>query len=119
MEPSRILRELKEKDRILKYVITAVILIICFSLLRTQGSSVGDGEDQEDFPGELTLHPDPLTPANAVEVHRDSQPGEENLLGMHKISAGKMWKESICISHKSSEFYLCTVASKDFVVCTG
>lgn len=127
MEPSRILRELKEKDIILKYVITAVIFIICFSLLRTQGSSVGDGEDQEGFPGELTLHPDPLTPeglpctpANAVEVHRDSQPGEENLLlGMHKISAGKMWKESICISHKSSEFYLCTVASKDFVVCTG
>lgn len=54
---------------------------------RTQTSSVGDGEDQEDFPGELSLHSDPLTPeampctpANAVEVHRDSQPGEENPL---------------------------------------
>ncbi|XP_041831754.1 DNA polymerase zeta catalytic subunit isoform X2 [Melanotaenia boesemani] len=38
-------------------------------------------EEPEDFPGELTLHADPLTPdglpctpANAVEVHRDSQP---------------------------------------------
>ena len=57
-------------------------------LLRTQAPPVGDGEeDQEDFPADLTLHPDPLTPeglqctpANAVEVHRDSQPGEENLL---------------------------------------
>ncbi|XP_051265819.1 DNA polymerase zeta catalytic subunit isoform X2 [Dicentrarchus labrax] len=41
----------------------------------------GEGEDQEDFPGGLTLHSDPLTPeellctpANAVEVHRDLQP---------------------------------------------
>lgn len=58
----------------------------CLSPLRTQASSVCDGEEQEDFLGELTLHPDPLTPegvlctpANAVEVHRDSQPGEENL----------------------------------------
>ncbi|KAM9338879.1 DNA polymerase zeta catalytic subunit [Symphorus nematophorus] len=47
----------------------------------TQNLSVGEGEDQEDFPGDLTLHCDPLTPdglqctpANAVEVHRDSQP---------------------------------------------
>ncbi|XP_030578063.1 DNA polymerase zeta catalytic subunit isoform X2 [Archocentrus centrarchus] len=47
----------------------------------TQDLSVGDGENQEDFPGELTLHFDPLTPdgllctpANALEVHRDSQP---------------------------------------------
>uniref|UniRef100_A0A672YWW1 DNA polymerase zeta catalytic subunit n=1 Tax=Sphaeramia orbicularis TaxID=375764 RepID=A0A672YWW1_9TELE len=48
----------------------------------TQGSSVGEGEDHEDFPGELTLHGDllspeglPYTPANTVEVHRDSQSG--------------------------------------------
>uniref|UniRef100_I3JZM4 DNA polymerase zeta catalytic subunit n=1 Tax=Oreochromis niloticus TaxID=8128 RepID=I3JZM4_ORENI len=47
--------------------------------------SAGDGENQEDFPGELTLHFDPLTPdglpctpANAVEVHRGRHPGEEN-----------------------------------------
>ncbi|CAJ1077657.1 LOW QUALITY PROTEIN: DNA polymerase zeta catalytic subunit [Xyrichtys novacula] len=47
----------------------------------TQSFSAADGEDQEDFPGELTLHSDPLTseglpctPANAVQVHRDSQP---------------------------------------------
>lgn len=46
-----------------------------------------DGEDQEDFPGDLTLHSDPAspevppcTPANAVEVHRDSQPGEDKVL---------------------------------------
>lgn len=51
---------------------------------RTQASSVGDGEDQEDFLSDLSLHSDPLTPevlpctaANAVEVHRDSEPGEE------------------------------------------
>ncbi|KAM9355265.1 DNA polymerase zeta catalytic subunit [Pholidichthys leucotaenia] len=48
----------------------------------TQEPRVGDGEDEEDFlVDELTLHSDPLTteglpctPANAVEVHRDSQP---------------------------------------------
>ncbi|XP_023286279.1 DNA polymerase zeta catalytic subunit isoform X1 [Seriola lalandi dorsalis] len=48
----------------------------------TQASSVGDGEDDhDDLPGDLTLHSDLLTPegplctpANAVEVHRDSQP---------------------------------------------
>ncbi|XP_026197359.1 DNA polymerase zeta catalytic subunit isoform X3 [Anabas testudineus] len=47
----------------------------------TQASSVGDGEDQEDFLSDLSLHSDPLTPevlpctaANAVEVHRDSEP---------------------------------------------
>ncbi|XP_074472184.1 DNA polymerase zeta catalytic subunit isoform X2 [Sebastes fasciatus] len=47
----------------------------------TQGSSVSDGEDQEDLLAEMTLHSDPLTPeglpctpANAVEVHRLSQP---------------------------------------------
>lgn len=51
--------------------------------LRTQASSAADGEEQEDFLGVLTLHPDPstpegvpCTPANAVEAHRDSQPGE-------------------------------------------
>uniref|UniRef100_A0AAX7TQM8 DNA polymerase zeta catalytic subunit n=1 Tax=Astatotilapia calliptera TaxID=8154 RepID=A0AAX7TQM8_ASTCA len=44
----------------------------------TQDLCACDGENQEDFPGELTLHFDPLTPdglpctpANAVEVHRD------------------------------------------------
>lgn len=65
-------------------IITQKGFHFCLSLLRTQGSSVGDGEDQEDFPGELTLHSDlltpeglPCTPANAVEVHRDLQPGEE------------------------------------------
>ncbi|XP_047429933.1 DNA polymerase zeta catalytic subunit isoform X2 [Mugil cephalus] len=47
----------------------------------TQDISVGDGEDQEDFPVELTLHLDsltsdglPCTPANAVGVHRDTPP---------------------------------------------
>lgn len=62
--------------------------LISVPLLRTQAPSVGVGEeDQEDFPADLTLHSDPPTPeglecttANAVEVHRDSQPGEENLL---------------------------------------
>ncbi|XP_069370752.1 DNA polymerase zeta catalytic subunit isoform X2 [Paralichthys olivaceus] len=47
----------------------------------TQASSMGDKEEeQEDFLGDLTLHSDdltpeglPCTPANAVEVHRDSQ----------------------------------------------
>lgn len=70
----------------------------CLSLFRTQGSSVADGEDQEDFPGELTLHSDPLTPeelpstpANAVEAHRDLQPGEENrLLGMHEACSNQI-----------------------------
>ncbi|KAM7367565.1 hypothetical protein PAMP_013853 [Pampus punctatissimus] len=48
----------------------------------TQASSIGDREEQEDFLGVPTLHSNPLTPeavpctpANAVEVHRDSQPG--------------------------------------------
>lgn len=54
-------------------------------LLRTQDLCACDGETQEDYPGELTLHFDPLTPdglpctpANAVEVHRGSQPGEDS-----------------------------------------
>lgn len=54
------------------------------SFLRTQASSVGDRDDDpEDNPSDFTLHSDALTPegalctpANAVEVHRDSQPGE-------------------------------------------
>uniref|UniRef100_A0A8D3CLW0 DNA polymerase zeta catalytic subunit n=1 Tax=Scophthalmus maximus TaxID=52904 RepID=A0A8D3CLW0_SCOMX len=57
--------------------------IYVYFLLRTQASSVGDGEDQEDFPGDLTHHSDPLNPAglcctaaNAVEVHRDSHSGK-------------------------------------------
>ncbi|XP_026173816.1 DNA polymerase zeta catalytic subunit isoform X2 [Mastacembelus armatus] len=47
----------------------------------TQASSVGEREDQDAFPGDLTIHSDPLTPealsytpAKAVEVHKDSQP---------------------------------------------
>uniref|UniRef100_A0A3B4FYK2 DNA polymerase zeta catalytic subunit n=1 Tax=Pundamilia nyererei TaxID=303518 RepID=A0A3B4FYK2_9CICH len=57
-----------------------------------------DGENQEDFPGELTLHFDPLTPdglpctpANAVEVHRGSQPGEDTLINW------LIWRESYCV----------------------
>uniref|UniRef100_H2S107 DNA polymerase zeta catalytic subunit n=1 Tax=Takifugu rubripes TaxID=31033 RepID=H2S107_TAKRU len=57
----------------------------------TQSFSVGDGEDQEDLLDELTLHPDSLTPerllctpANVVEVHRDLQTGEENILWLHE-----------------------------------
>ncbi|XP_032398313.1 DNA polymerase zeta catalytic subunit isoform X2 [Etheostoma spectabile] len=47
----------------------------------TQGSCVSEREDQEDLLADMTLHSDPLTPeglpctpANAVEVHRHSQP---------------------------------------------
>lgn len=62
------------------------------SLFRTQGSTVGDGEDQEDFPIELSVYPDPLTPeglqctqANVLMVHRDTQPGKYTvLLSMQK-----------------------------------
>ncbi|XP_035472931.2 DNA polymerase zeta catalytic subunit [Scophthalmus maximus] len=61
----------------------------------TQASSVGDGEDQEDFPGDLTHHSDPLNPAglcctaaNAVEVHRDSQPDSVR-------SSGKLPEEAV------------------------
>lgn len=61
------------------------------TLFRTQSFSVGDGEDQEDLLDELTLHPDSLTPerglctpANVVEVHRDLQTGEENILWLHE-----------------------------------
>ncbi|KAM3602464.1 uncharacterized protein V6R79_004647 [Siganus canaliculatus] len=60
----------------------------------TQHSSV-DGEDQEDFLGDLTVHPDPstpeglpCTPANAVEVHRDSHPDSVR-------SSGKISEEAI------------------------
>ncbi|XP_053192760.1 DNA polymerase zeta catalytic subunit [Scomber japonicus] len=61
----------------------------------TQASSVGDGEEQEDFLGVLTLHSDPLTPegvpctpANTVEVHRDSQPDSVR-------SSGKIPEEAV------------------------
>ncbi|XP_070705223.1 DNA polymerase zeta catalytic subunit [Pempheris klunzingeri] len=61
----------------------------------TQGSSSGDGEEQEDFLCELTLHSDPLspeglpcTPANAVEVHKDSQPDSVR-------SSGKTSEEAV------------------------
>lgn len=67
--------------KIPKWVIESVNLII-FSPCRTQGPSLADGEDSEDFPLEFTLHLDPLTQdvvpctsANAVEVHRDMQSG--------------------------------------------
>ncbi len=91
-------------------------MLICFSLslLRTHGSTVGNGEDQEDFLSELTLHPDSLTPeglsctpANAVEVHRDSQFGREIvLLGMHETFADKMLKKLLYFTiPKSSQFY--------------
>ncbi|KAG5846710.1 hypothetical protein ANANG_G00117850 [Anguilla anguilla] len=50
-----------------------------FSL--TQSGSVGEGDESEMFPVELSLHPDVLTPealhctpANLVEVHKDTQP---------------------------------------------
>ncbi|XP_068432657.1 DNA polymerase zeta catalytic subunit [Clinocottus analis] len=61
----------------------------------TQGSSVSDGEDQEDLLGQMTLYPDPLTPegrpctpANAVEVHRQSQPDSVR-------SSGKIPEEAV------------------------
>ncbi|XP_039981481.1 DNA polymerase zeta catalytic subunit isoform X2 [Xiphias gladius] len=62
----------------------------------TQAPSVGVGEeDQEDFPADLTLHSDPPTPeglecttANAVEVHRDSQPDSVS-------SSGKISEEAV------------------------
>ncbi|XP_029903584.1 DNA polymerase zeta catalytic subunit isoform X2 [Myripristis murdjan] len=59
------------------------------------GLSVGDGEEQEAFPGDLSLHPDTLTPeglpctlANMVEVHRDSQPDSVR-------SSGKIPEEAV------------------------
>ena len=77
-----------------------------FCLLRTQASSMADeDEDQEDFLADLTLHSDdltpeglPCTPANAVEVHRDSQPGKETLLGWMRpppIASIYVW-EGMC-----------------------
>uniref|UniRef100_A0A665WI97 DNA polymerase zeta catalytic subunit n=1 Tax=Echeneis naucrates TaxID=173247 RepID=A0A665WI97_ECHNA len=53
-----------------------------------QASSQGDGEDnQEGSPFDLTVHSNPLTPestlcipANNLEVHRNSQPGEAHKL---------------------------------------
>ncbi|XP_038583793.1 LOW QUALITY PROTEIN: DNA polymerase zeta catalytic subunit [Micropterus salmoides] len=69
----------------------------------TQGSSVADGEDQEDFPGELTLHSDPLTPeelpstpANAVEAHRDLQP--DSVRGSGKIPEEAVVDEEAILS---------------------
>lgn len=50
-----------------------------FHMHRTQTSPMGDGEDQEEFLCDLSLHSDllmPCTPANAVELHSNSQPGE-------------------------------------------
>ncbi|XP_061097381.1 DNA polymerase zeta catalytic subunit isoform X2 [Conger conger] len=47
----------------------------------TQSGSVGEGDESAMFPVELSLHPDVLTPealhctpANLVEVHKDTQP---------------------------------------------
>ncbi|XP_042359313.1 DNA polymerase zeta catalytic subunit [Plectropomus leopardus] len=61
----------------------------------TQSSSVVDGEDQEDLLSALTLHSVPLTaeglpctPANAVEVHRNSQPDSVR-------SSGKVPEEAV------------------------
>ncbi|XP_076611860.1 DNA polymerase zeta catalytic subunit isoform X1 [Chaetodon auriga] len=61
----------------------------------TQSLSAGDWEDQEDFPAEFTLHSDPnapeglpCAPANAVEVHRDSQPDSVR-------SSGKIPEEAV------------------------
>ncbi|XP_034999481.1 DNA polymerase zeta catalytic subunit isoform X2 [Hippoglossus stenolepis] len=62
----------------------------------TQASSMADEEeDQEDFLADLTLHSDdltpeglPCTPANAVEVHRDSQPDSVR-------SSGKIPEEAV------------------------
>lgn len=66
-------------------------MIFISNLFRSQRLSVGDEEDQDDLLDELTLHPDPLTPegllctpANVVEVHRDSQTGRENILWSHQ-----------------------------------
>ncbi|XP_050928012.1 LOW QUALITY PROTEIN: DNA polymerase zeta catalytic subunit [Lates calcarifer] len=69
----------------------------------TQASSVGDGEeDQDDFP-DLTLHCDPLTPegllstpANAVEVHRNSQP--DSVRSTDKIPEEAMVDEEAMLS---------------------
>uniref|UniRef100_UPI003AAE4BD6 DNA polymerase zeta catalytic subunit n=1 Tax=Centroberyx gerrardi TaxID=166262 RepID=UPI003AAE4BD6 len=59
------------------------------------GSAVGDGEEQEAFPGDLSLHLDSLTseglqctPANMVEVHRDPQPDSVR-------SSGKIPEEAV------------------------
>ncbi|XP_056151151.1 DNA polymerase zeta catalytic subunit isoform X2 [Lampris incognitus] len=62
----------------------------------TQSSSaLGDGEEQEISPGDLSLHPDIPTPgellctaANQVEVHRDSQPDFVR-------SSGKVLEEAV------------------------
>ncbi|KAM7395002.1 hypothetical protein PAMA_006648 [Pampus argenteus] len=61
----------------------------------TQASSIGDGEEHEDFLGVPTLHSNPLTPeavlctpANAVEVHRDSQPDSVK-------SSGRITEEAV------------------------
>ncbi|KAK2856635.1 hypothetical protein Q5P01_005370 [Channa striata] len=60
----------------------------------TQALSEGNGEDQEDFPGDLTLHPDPFTQeglqctlANAVNAHRDLQPDS--------VKSGKIPEEAV------------------------
>ncbi|XP_033505189.2 DNA polymerase zeta catalytic subunit isoform X2 [Epinephelus lanceolatus] len=61
----------------------------------TQSSSIGDGEDQEDLLGALTLHPVSLTPeglqctpANAVETHRNPLPDSVR-------SSGKIPEEAV------------------------
>ncbi|KAM4522166.1 DNA polymerase zeta catalytic subunit isoform 2-T2 [Odontesthes bonariensis] len=60
-------------------------------------------EDQEDFPGDLTLHSEPLspdrllcTPANAVEAHRDSQP--ESVRRSGKVPAEAVVDEEAILS---------------------
>ncbi|XP_020492360.3 DNA polymerase zeta catalytic subunit [Labrus bergylta] len=70
----------------------------------TQSLSVGDGDDQEDFPGDLSLHSDlltseelPCTLANAVEVHRDWQP-ESSIRSSGKIPEEAVVDEEAILS---------------------
>ncbi|KAM3861188.1 LOW QUALITY PROTEIN: DNA polymerase zeta catalytic subunit [Diretmus argenteus] len=76
------------------------------------GSTVGDWEEQEDSPGELSLHPDTLTPAglqctpaNMVEVHRDSQPDCRRSSGKIPVEA-VVDEEAILSLLESSQTFL-------------
>ncbi|KAM6992727.1 LOW QUALITY PROTEIN: DNA polymerase zeta catalytic subunit [Tautogolabrus adspersus] len=70
----------------------------------TQSLSAGEGDDQEDFLGDLSLHSDlltseglPCTLANAVEVHRDSQP-ESSIRSSGKIPEEAVVDEEAILS---------------------
>lgn len=68
----------------LKYIHDDSLHLHLFLQIRTQNASPADGDDSEDFSLDFTLHLEPdsqdglaCSLATAVELHRDSQSGQQ------------------------------------------